>query len=280
MLWVSRLSSAGIHVPIISSMRIIVLRKVGGIQSEHNFPDFIQWGPSICPPLVLGVSVLHLTIMSPVSESWHMSSLVPGRLYDPFIRLISLFVSHAGLNVWDDVSSQPIRGQDFRFPPMRRRVGWLVRCQSDPPLSFVRLSAASRPHPSPATRNKTSTWLIDDTTRKGGIHMEQEDFHGAQRRYIYEGWRCFGYSWLLLALDILTWHLEMPRISWEGLEELEEGRMEIMGQYFMPGLHRNINPGCHCKNKQGHCLHFIAIFLRLQFSWHTIELWIKERSLF
>ena len=81
-----------------------------------------------------------------------------------------------------------------------------------------------------------------------------------------EGWRCFGYSWLLLALDILTWHLEMLRISWEGLEELEEGRMEIMGQYFMPGLHRNINPGCHCKNKQGHCLHFIAIFLRLQFS--------------
>ena len=42
MLWVSRLSSAGIHVPIISTMRIIVLRKVVGIQSEHNFSYFIQ----------------------------------------------------------------------------------------------------------------------------------------------------------------------------------------------------------------------------------------------
>ena len=40
--WVSRLSSAGIHVPIISSMRIIVLRNLGGIQSEQNFSDSIQ----------------------------------------------------------------------------------------------------------------------------------------------------------------------------------------------------------------------------------------------
>ena len=26
-------------------------------------------------------------------------------------------------------------------------------------------------------------------------------------------------------------------------------------------LEQNINCSCHCKNKQGHCLHFIAIFL-------------------
>ena len=146
-------------------------------------------------------------------------------------------------------------------------------------LSFVSLSAASRPHPSPATRNKTLTWFIDDTTRKGGIHLEQDDFH---RDVIFMNQRrlmmMFRDSWMMVvgSLDILTWHLEMLRISGEGLEELEEGRMEIMGQYFMPGLRTNINPGCHCKNKQGHCLHFIAIFLRLQFSWHTIELWIKR----
>lgn len=206
MLWVSRLSSAGIHVPIISSMRIIVLRKVGGIQSEHNFPDFIQWGPSICPPLVLGVSVLHLTIMSPVSESWHMSSLGLWSFYPPYFS----FCVARGTNVWNDVSSQPIRWQDFRCPPMRRRVGWLVRCQSDPPLSFVRLSAASRPHPSPATRNKTSTWLIDDTTRKGGIHVEQEDFHGAQRRDLYEKWRLKMFWVFMIAVG--SWHIDMtPR---------------------------------------------------------------------
>ena len=146
-------------------------------------------------------------------------------------------------------------------------------------LSFVSLSAASRPHPSPATRNKTLTWFIDDTTRKGGIHLEQDDFH---RDVIFMNQRrlmmMFRDSWMMVvgSLDILTWHLEMLRISGEGLEELEERRMEIMGQYFMPGLRTNINPGCHCKNKQGHCLHFIAIFLRLQFSWHTIELWIKR----
>ena len=99
-----------------------------------------------------------------------------------------------------DLYLQPIRRQDFRCPPMRRRVGWLVRCQSGPPLSFVRLSAASRPHPSPATRNKTSTWLIDDTTRKGGIHMEQEDFHGAKRRDIMKAEYVLGIHdccWLL-----------------------------------------------------------------------------------
>ena len=40
---------------------------------------------------------------------------------------------------------------------------------------------------------------------------------------------------------------------------------------------QNINCICHCKNKQGHCLHFIAIFLPLQFSWHTME-WNKKES--
>ena len=42
-------------------------------------------------------------------------------------------------------------------------------------------------------------------------------------------------------------------------------------------LEQNINCSCHCKNKQGHCLHFIAIFLPLQFSWHTME-WNKKES--
>ena len=81
-------------------------------------------------------------------------------------------------------------------------------------------------------------------------------------------------------IGVGSWHIDMtPRDAQDqlrGIRGVSEGRMEIMGQYFMPGLHRNINPGCHCKNKQGHCLHFIAFFLRLQFSWHTIELWIKR----
>ena len=96
--WVSRLSSAGIHVPIISTMRIMALRKLGGLQSEHSFSDSIQWEASIPSPLVLGVSVLHLTIMSPVSESWHMSSPVPATLWSLYPPYFSFCVAR-GTNV-------------------------------------------------------------------------------------------------------------------------------------------------------------------------------------
>ena len=43
--------------------------------------------PPFPSSLVLGVSVLHLTIMSPVSESWHMSSLARTNFMIPLSAL-------------------------------------------------------------------------------------------------------------------------------------------------------------------------------------------------
>ena len=98
--WVSRLSSAGIHVPIISSMRIIVLRNPGGIQSEKNLSDsHTMRGPRSLFPCVGSVCVTPNYNVTCIRVLTHVISGL-GQLYDPFIRLISLFVSHAGLMLW------------------------------------------------------------------------------------------------------------------------------------------------------------------------------------
>ena len=56
--WVSRLSSAGIHVPIISTMRIIVLTKLGVLHSEKSFCRLHPMrGLYSLPPSVGSVSV-------------------------------------------------------------------------------------------------------------------------------------------------------------------------------------------------------------------------------
>ena len=60
--------------------------------------DSNQWEVSIRSPLVLGVSVLHLTIMSPVSQSWHMSSPVPATLWSLYPPYFSFCVAR-GTNV-------------------------------------------------------------------------------------------------------------------------------------------------------------------------------------
>ena len=172
---------------------------------------FFPWVGSVCftPNYnVTCIRVLTHVISSPGPTLWS--------LYPPYFS----FCVARGTNVQNEVVSyQPIRNRNFRCPPMRRRVGWLVRCQSDPPLSFVSLTAASRPHPSPATRNKTSTWLIDDTTRKGGIHMEQDDFHGEQRRDIYEKWRLKMFWVFMMAVG--SWHIDVtPRDAQDQLRRI------------------------------------------------------------
>ncbi len=141
-------------------------------------------------------------------------------LYPPYFS----FCVARGTYVVEEVSYQAIRRQYFRYPPMTGRGGWLVRCQSYPPHSFVDLSAASRPHPSPATRNKTETWLIDDTTRKGGIHLEQDDFHREQRGNI---WKMNAEDVLGFMIGVGSWHIDMtPRDAQDQLRGIRGVRRE------------------------------------------------------
>ena len=52
---------------------------------------------------------------------------------------------------------------------------------------------------------------------------------------------------------------------------VSEGGNEILAQYFRVTCSKNINLTCHCKYKQGHCLHFIAIFSVAILQGNTIE---------
>ena len=183
---VSRLSSAGIHVPIISSMRIIALQF-----GRHPIrTQLFRLHPMRCHhshfPCVGSVCVTPNYNVTCIRVLTHVIS-GPGQLYDPFIRLISLFVSHAGLMLGKRWAISQSESSISDLHQWRGEEGDLWDVSPILP-SLVDLSAASRPHPSPATRNKTETWLIDDTTRKGGIHLEQDDFHGEQGGNIYEKW--------------------------------------------------------------------------------------------